>query len=77
MLFSADRPLAIVFNKCWQPIEKNAYGDKVKNFKEIKKLENIDDFIVKINTDSNSIIIKNYLLKMEKKQMTIILKSPL
>ena len=51
----------IVFNKCWEPIEKNAYGDKVKNFKEFKKLKNIDDFIVKINTDSNSIVIKNVI----------------
>jgi hypothetical protein len=28
-----------VLNKCWEPIEKNAYGDKVKNFKEFKKIK--------------------------------------
>ena len=54
-----------VLNKCWSPIEKNAYGDKVKNFKEFKKIKEIEDHIIKINAEKMTII-KRYVLAGEK-----------
>ena len=54
-----------VLNKCWVPIEKNAYGDKVKNFKEFKKIKKIEDHIIKINVEKMTII-KRYVLAGEK-----------
>ena len=50
-----------VLNKCWTPIEKNAYGDKVKNFKEFKKNKKIEDYIIKIDTEKMTIV-KRYVL---------------
>ena len=47
-------------NKCWTPIEKNVYGDKVRNFKEFKKVKEIDDNIIKIDFEKKTII-KRYV----------------
>ena len=50
----------IVFHKCWEPRIKNAYGDKVKSFKEFSKYLNksrdFKDYIIKIDTDKSSIL---------------------
>jgi len=54
-----------VLNKCWEPIEKNAYGDKVKNFKEFKKIKEIEDHIIKIDSEK-MIIVKRYVHDDEK-----------
>jgi hypothetical protein len=60
-----------VLNKCWEPIEKNAYGDKVKNFKEYKKVQKenfkntkhvFEDNIIKINSEKMTIV-KKHLFK--------------
>jgi hypothetical protein len=57
-----------VLNKCWEPIEKNAYGDKVKNFKEYKQVQNekfkntiyvFEDYIIKINSEKMTIVTKD------------------
>ena len=50
----------IVLHKCWEPRTKNAYGDKVKSFKEFAKYLNksrdFKDYIIKIDTDNSSIL---------------------
>ena len=57
-----------VLNKCWEPVEKNAYGDKVKNFKEYKQVQNekfkntiyvFEDYIIKINSEKMTIVTKD------------------
>lgn len=52
-------------NRCWAPIEKNVYGDKVKNFKEFKKTKEIEDHIIKIDSEKKTII-KRYVLDDKK-----------
>ena len=52
-------------NKCWVPIEKNVYGDKVKNFKEFKKTKEIEDHIIKIDSEKKTIV-KRYVLDDKK-----------
>jgi hypothetical protein len=54
-----------VLNKCWAPIEKNAYGDKVKSFKEFKKIKKIKDYIIKVDTKKKKIV-KRYMLPGDK-----------
>ena len=50
----------IVLHKCWEPRIKNAYGDKVKSFKEFAKYLNksrdFKDYIIKIDTDKSPIL---------------------
>jgi hypothetical protein len=52
-------------NKCWVPIEKNVYGDKVKNFKEFKITREIEDHIIKIDSEKKTIV-KRYVLDDKK-----------
>ena len=54
-----------VLNKCWAYIEKNAYGDKVKSFKEFKKIKKIKDYIIKVDTKKKKIV-KRYVLPGDK-----------
>lgn len=53
-----------VLNKCWDSIEKNVYGDKVRNFKEFKKIKEIKDHIIKIDSEKKTIV-KIYVLDDE------------
>lgn len=61
LLISNVKAEVFVLNECWAPIEKNAYGDKVKNFKEFKKNKKIEDYIIKIDTEKMTIV-KRYVL---------------
>ena len=52
----------IVLHKCWTPIVKNAYGDKIKNFKEYSKYQKktfsrakFQDYIIKVNIENSKI----------------------
>ena len=57
-----------VLNKCWQPIEKNAYRDKVKNFKEYKKVQ-------KEKFKNTKYIFEDSIIKIDSEKMTIVKKD--
>ena len=54
-----------VLNKCWEPIEKNAYGDKVKNFKEYKKVQ-------KEKFKNTKYVFEDHIIKIDSEKMTIV-----
>jgi len=57
-----------VLNKCWEPIEKNAYGDKVKNFKEYKKVQ-------KEKFKNTKYVFEDNIIKIDSEKMTIVKKD--
>ena len=57
-----------VLNKCWEPIEKNAFGDKVKNFKEYKKVQ-------KEKFKNTKYVFEDNIIKIDSEKMTIVKKD--